>query len=377
MNIENLPDRFATVDENGWIIFENRQIEDPLLAAEFYRQLHYLPNRSFASSIGDQSVIVEAFDCPLIVQAFAVDPSTQRVVLGFNYAYKFEIDYATFTNEIMSSFYLDPWDRVFGQTKQGIPFVFSKGAHNEFLDSLDEFDDESFVFNGQRVELTSFWKDESQLNGADWWDQAYTGEINTVSNPEFQKSSSPFASNPGWNIEAPAETLKDMLPRMKLPVSRILILGCGDGHDAAFFAQNGHKVTAVDISRHAIERGKKLFGHLTNITWVQSDLFKLPESFNNSFDLVYEYTCFCAINPALRKDLVQVWSKCLHEQGQLMATFFCMHKRDGPPFGGSEWEFRELLKKRFKTLIWTRWRKSISRRQGRELYVLAQKRKLI
>lgn len=360
MNTSNTPDRFATVDENGWIFFENRQIEDAAEAKDFYTQLHYLPNRSLASQLMGQDVIVEAFDAALVVQTFRFDLKNQIVQLLFNYDYSLEFKASAFTSEVLPGFFLDAWDRVYGETQLGIPFSFSKKAHGEFFDSLDEFDDDSVVFNGQHIEIKTLWQDEARLEGAGWWNQVYTEE-----------------TTPAWNMEAPAITLKDMLPRMKLPKSRVLVLGCGDSYDAAFFAENGHKVTAVDISPHAIERSKKLFGHLSNITWVQSDLFKLPESFNNSFDLVYEYTCFCAINPILRSQLVQVWSRCLHEQGQLMATLFCMHKRSGPPFGGTEWEYRELLKKRFKTLIWTRWRKSNPRRQGRELFILAQKRNLI
>lgn len=372
-----MTDRFAIVDENGWIFFDSRQIEDAAAAIEFYAQLHFLPNRSFASKLFGETVIVEAFDAPLIVQTFRFDDMSETVTLLFNYGYMLEIDAVTFTTDILPGFFLDPWDRIYGETQQGIPFSFTKKAHGEFFDCLDEFDDESVVFNGQHVEIKPLWQNETQVEGADWWNQAYTGEIQTVTSPEHQKSSKNFEVNPGWNMDAPAITLKDMLPRMKLPKSRILVLGCGDSHDAAFFAETGHMVTAVDISVHAIERSKKLYGHLSNITWVQADVFKLPEHFNNAFDLVYEYTCFCAINPVLRSQLVQAWSRCLHDQGQLMATLFCMHKRSGPPFGGTEWEYRELLKKRFQTLIWTRWRKSDPRRQGRELFVLAQKRKLV
>lgn len=377
MSTTVLPDHFVTVDENGLIIFDNQQLNDAKLARDFYLNLDFLPNRSLSSVLMGHSVIVEAFDTPMIVQTFAVDIKSKIVSLIFNYQYTLEFDFEIFISKILPSFFLDPWDRVFCEGRHDIPFVFSKTAHEEFLNHLDEFDDTSVVFDGRRVELNSFWKDEAELDGADWWDRVYTGDVNTITSPEYQKPSSSFAINPGWNLEAPSESLKDMLPRMKLPKSRVLVLGSGDSHDAAFFAQNGHMVTAVDISSHAIERSKSLFGHLKNITWVQSDLFKLPTHFDSSFDLVYEYTCLCAINPTHRAKLVQTWSRCLHEQGQLMGTLFCMHKRNGPPFGGSEWEFRELLKKRFKTLIWTRWRKSIPRRQGRELFFLAQKRQLI
>ncbi|GGK51950.1 class I SAM-dependent methyltransferase [Nocardia camponoti] len=62
-----------------------------------------------------------------------------------------------------------------------------------------------------------------------------------------------------------------------------LDLGCGEGGDAIWLAERGWKVTAVDVSPTAIERGKTRAAGL-DITWAAHDLqHDFPEG---TFDLV-------------------------------------------------------------------------------------------
>jgi hypothetical protein len=53
-----------------------------------------------------------------------------------------------------------------------------------------------------------------------------------------------------------------------------------------------------------------------------------------------------------------------------------MYKKQGPPYGGSEWELRQRLKDSFQFVFWGRWQKSLPKRQGKELFVYAQKKSL-
>lgn len=375
MTAQEIPTQFLSTDEDGYLVHEEKRITNPEIGAGVFETLTILPNNSFGALFHDEPVIVEAFDSPLLVRSIervqskdfenlkevitesfnalqnksATKNDGEFLKLNFNYNYSLIIE--------VHNFFLDSWDRLHGELENGVPFTFTRKAQEQFFEMLDEYSDEDFEWAGRTEKFNSFWSDNKVLNGPTWWNKIYEEE-----------------ENPGWNLAEPTETLKDMLPRLKLPKSKILVMGCGDSHDAAYFAEHGHLVTAVDISPHAIERSKKLFGHLDNIRWIEADLFNLPSSFYGQFDIVYEYTCFCAIDPERRKDLVKVWTKCLHEQGQLMGTFFCMHKRIGPPFGATEWEIREHLKKNFQFIFWGRWRKSLPRRQGRELFVLAKKK---
>jgi SAM-dependent methyltransferase len=171
----------------------------------------------------------------------------------------------------------------------------------------------------------------------------------------------------------PHPALPEVLPQLKLSKAKVLVLGAGAGHDAAFLAQAGHLVTAVDISSEAIARAKEQYGKIENLNLLEADAFNLPESWNSRFDLVFEHTCYCAINPERRDELVKAWRKVLMPQGRIFGIFFVNERREGPPFGGSEWEIRQRLRKNFSFLYWTRWRRSPENRKGSELVLFAQK----
>lgn len=69
-----------------------------------------------------------------------------------------------------------------------------------------------------------------------------------------------------------------------LPPGQALDLGCGEGGDALWLAERGWLVTAVDISRVALERAAAAAGE-AKVSWTQADLttFRPPAG---AFDLV-------------------------------------------------------------------------------------------
>lgn len=343
-----LPEVFVAIDENGIVLVEEKPLKDPLQGKKLLQSLSKADNNSYVSLLGDQTCIVEYFDEPLVAhQIEKVSPSIWKIFCNYNTEFQFSLE----------TLILDEWDRFHGRTLEGIPFVLTDSSQNQFFNSLDEFDDESITVDGKKYSLGTYFQASPELDHEKWWSDVYDTE-----------------ENPRWNLSEPAEALKDMLPRLKLPKSRILVLGSGEGHDAAFFAREGHVVAAVDISPQATERAQKHYGSLPNLKFITQDLFDFAQSTNQKFDLIFEYTCYCAINPTRRQELVKTWTRLLDEQGKLMAIFFCMDQRQGPPFGGSEWEIRKRLQKNYEFLFWGRWRKSLPRRQGRELFVLAQKK---
>jgi tellurite methyltransferase len=69
---------------------------------------------------------------------------------------------------------------------------------------------------------------------------------------------------------------------------RVLDIGCGEGKNAAFFAQQGALVDAVDLSELAIRNGQKQWGHLTGICWRVSDA-RITEFQSQHYDVVVAY----------------------------------------------------------------------------------------
>jgi SAM-dependent methyltransferase len=340
--------RYLAIDEEGYFAFDGRRVEDEALGQELLDNLEYDDKGRLLTRSGGQAAIVEAFDEPLIGRHVrAAGPGEGEIDLAYHRAARFAF----------TSLSLDEWDRLHGITlDKQIPFVFARAAQVEFFDLLDAFDDDSVTIGGRRYPTPPWLQPNADARQDQFWTDIYRQE------------------EPGWDLGRESAVLPAVLPQLKLSKCRVLVLGCGPGHDAAYLARQGHTVTAVDFSVEAIQRAKATYGDVSGLNFVQSDAFAPPEEWAGRFDLIFEHTFYCAISPEKRDDLVRVWKRMLHGQGHLLGVFFAMSKRSGPPFGGSEWEIRERLKKSFDFLFWTRWRLSPERRQGKELVVYARRR---
>lgn len=346
--LQNNSELFIIINEFGDLFFnaDEPAIKDQQVIQNIYSNMRLTEKSELKTELNDQIYFIESFDHPIIATQLQIH--RDQIELTTKHGIRFLAD--------MKKWSVDEWDRFNGITLTKIPFILCDSAQDELFDSVDSFNDEGFIINGRFFETPPFFLPQT-MHDSSYWEKVYETE-----------------SNPGWNLNQPAEALKDMLPRLKLPKSRILVLGAGEGHDAALFAQAGHVVTAVDFSNEAIRRGQEKYSELTNLTFYKENIFNLPSDWKNSFDLVVEHTCFCAIPPTQRNELIQIWSQMLHDQGQLMSVFFAMEKPFGPPFGATEWEIRKRLLKKFQILFWGRWRQSLPQRQGRELFVLGQKK---
>ena len=79
-----------------------------------------------------------------------------------------------------------------------------------------------------------------------------------------------------------------------------LIVGCGLGDDAEWFAARGFKVTAFDISSSAISECCRRFPG-SSVNYLTADLFEIPPAWVRGFDLVVEsYTL--QVLPRLLRD---------------------------------------------------------------------------
>lgn len=342
---------FLQIDEQGYVGAQLERLENQDQARAVLSQITIDPqNYCLRSSYLDHEIIIEAFDAPYVAHHVQYDETQKKWWLHLPYDLKIEFQ--------LSSLKLDEWDRFHGATlEKNIPFVLTNEAQNELFDLLDEFTDDSITFQGQTYQ-TPFWLgDNSNVNQEHFWTEKYLSD-----------------TKPGWDLNEPAQPLKDILPQLKLLKCRILVLGCGRGHDAAYLAQQGHIVTGVDVSPEAIKEAKKLYADVAHLNFIEADLFHLPESFKHSFDVVFEHTCYCAIDPQKRNRLVKIWKELLDDGGHLLGIFFTRYYPEGPPFGGSEWELRERLKKDFHSIYWTRWKKSITPRLGVEHVIFAQKK---
>lgn len=179
-----------------------------------------------------------------------------------------------------------------------------------------------------------------------------------------------------WDKGAPSPGLLDFLAENPV-TGRVLVPGCGLGHDVRALAAAGAEVIGIDIAPSAVEAARK-FPPTRNERYEVADLFALPQHLRGSFDWVWEHTCFCAIDPAMRAAYVESVAGALRPGGHLLGVFYLDpgndHPDEGPPFEVSVPELDRLFLPRF-TLV-REWmpRRAYAGREGREwMRVLARR----
>ncbi len=113
---------------------------------------------------------------------------------------------------------------------------------------------------------------------------------------------------------------------------KVLIPGCGHGHEVAAFAAAGHEVTAIDFSADAVRRARERLGPGLADRVIAADFFTHPFA-PGSFDLVYERTFLCANPPPSWPRIARRTAELLRPGGTLLGFYFLGEKEDGPPFG--------------------------------------------
>lgn len=169
----------------------------------------------------------------------------------------------------------------------------------------------------------------------------------------------------GWDLGEPSRPLIEYANSLKITDLRILIPGCGSGHEAGWLLENGFSdITLSEISPEAVARLRQKFGD--RLTVVEGDFFELP----GEFDLIFEQTFFCALPPARRPDYVLKMSELLRPGGRLVGVLFdCDFEKAGPPFGGSREEYVALFGGHFHFSTFEPCRNSAAPRAGSELFI--------
>ena len=171
-----------------------------------------------------------------------------------------------------------------------------------------------------------------------------------------------------WDLGQAAPPFVSLLETSAAPSpGRMAVLGCGRGYDALLFASYGFDVIGFDFTDAAISDAQNLAeaAH-SKAKFLQRDIFDLPKEFENEFDYVLEHTCFCAIDPSLRKDYVEVVKSILNPNGKLIGLFFTHNRPGGPPFGVTTDEIQKYFHKYFEITSLVPVTNSISSRQGEE-----------
>ena len=197
---------------------------------------------------------------------------------------------------------------------------------------------------------------------ADW------GSAGAMSGPPQMKSLEDLGGRPPTPSNTPADVAADIAAHVAIP-------GAGRGHDARLLARHGYRVTAFDFAEPAVAEARRLAAAEGVAVAVEArDVFTLARDHAGAFDAVWEYTCFCAIDPARREEYVQVLHAILRPGGILLACFYPLREgTDGPPFPVSREAVERMLAGRFTMLEAGPPPRSVERRRGLEWLVRARR----
>ncbi|MDA0337070.1 MAG: methyltransferase domain-containing protein [bacterium] len=176
--------------------------------------------------------------------------------------------------------------------------------------------------------------------------------------------------HPPWDQDEAAPPLVRAVDALIVPAgARVFVPGCGLGHDALFLAAQGYTVTALDFAASAVA-GLRLRAAKAGLCLdvVQADLFALPTAMDDSFDLLVEHTCFCAVPLDRRADYVQVAARVLRPGASLLGLFFEVDAalEDGPPFATTQADVEHHFEPLFDIQNLEQPPDSFARRRGRE-----------
>ncbi len=151
-----------------------------------------------------------------------------------------------------------------------------------------------------------------------------------------------------WDKGGVPQALQQFVAKARRPLVT-LIPGCGLGYEAAFLAQSGWEVTAIDFSPAAVASAQAVIGEWDRHV-IEADFFQYQPTL--PLELIYERAFLCALPHVMRAQIVQRWASLLPEDGLLLGFFYVDDAPErslkGPPFSISSRELYELISPYFE-----------------------------
>lgn len=160
------------------------------------------------------------------------------------------------------------------------------------------------------------------------------------------------AGSTRWDRGGPSPSLEPWLELTELePGARIVVPGCGFGHEVPALAARGFRVIGLDVAPTPVEQlRRELARQRLEAEVVQADMLAWEP--HGTVDGVYEQTSLCALAPEQWLDYERQLHAWLRPGGELFACFMQTGREGGPPyhcalpdmralFAPDRWEWRE------------------------------------
>lgn len=138
-----------------------------------------------------------------------------------------------------------------------------------------------------------------------------------------------------WEKGAPAPPLLELLEKTDPEIwggGKVLVPGCGTGHDVRALSSRGIKALGLDLAEEAFRRAEA-HPKVGEENYEIADFLDAGWREGKHFSAIWEHTCFCAIDPARREDYAKACADLIVTGGCLVGVFFL-----NPYDPGEDWE---------------------------------------
>ena len=149
-----------------------------------------------------------------------------------------------------------------------------------------------------------------------------------------------------WDLGNPTPIVQHLVDTHALPNGRALVPGCGSGYDVVAMASPDRFVIGLDLSEIALKKALERSSTSPNanyFSFLREDFFTWRPT--ELFDLVFDYTFFCAIEPERRPAWAEQINNLLKPDGELITLMFPIDDNvtGGPPYKVSISDYEEVL----------------------------------
>ena len=210
--------------------------------------------------------------------------------------------------------------------------------------------------------------------------------MNTQENTNTASPSAPAGAGIDWELRYTTgdtpwikphahPALLDWLSKNSI-AGKVLVPGCGGGHDVRAIATGGAEVLGIDIAPSAIRLAES-FPQAASERYLLGDFLAGDANSYGPFDWIFEHTCLCALPPYRRQDYVNAASAALRPGGFLLAVFYSNPDNPdhaAPPFACPDSDINRFFDPYFETLESRTSIPTYPGREERETLRLYQKR---
>ena len=174
--------------------------------------------------------------------------------------------------------------------------------------------------------------------------------------PQFDWKARYAEDHTPWDLGAVHPGLEAWVAETSLARGKVVVPGCGKGHDPLFLARAGFEVDAIDIvdlcAGHCAEELAKFGGrfHVTNFLGFDDETVV---AHGGPWDLLYEHTIFCALAREQRPAFGAAAAASVKPGGHLVSFLFPIDKpfeEGGPPFRSTPEDLIAALGEAFELL---------------------------